>query len=166
MTKRGNLLKTVLFLLVLCTSFPLTAQIKGTITDNQHKPIEFVNVALYALPDTTFITGAVTDSLGNYTITTDRVKNSLIKVTMVGFKTGLSVITDEVTPVVRHLTLETDERMLQELVVEGERPDYMGQKSSLDATRDTRFFSLSFLYRFGGYKEKERKEVDTSRFGM
>ena len=122
MTKRGNLLKTVLFLLVLCTSFPLTAQIKGTITDNQHKPIEFVNVALYALPDTTFITGAVTDSLGIYTITTDRVKNSLIKVTMVGFKPGLSVITDEVTPVVRHLTLETDEKMLQELVVEGERP--------------------------------------------
>jgi hypothetical protein len=44
--------------------------------------------------------------------------------------------------------------------------DYMGQKSSLDATRDTRSFSLSFVYRFGGYREKERKEVDTSRFGM
>jgi len=115
-------LKTVLSLLVLCTIYPLSAQIKGTVTDTQLKPIEFVNVALYALPDTTFITGAVTDSLGNYTITTDRVKNSLVKVTMVGYKTGQSVITDEVTPVVRNFTLETDERMLQELMVEGERP--------------------------------------------
>jgi len=122
MIKHGNLLKTVLSLLVLCSTFPLSAQIKGTVTDTQLKPIEFVNVALYALPDTTFITGAVTDSLGNYTITTDRVKNSLIKVTMVGYKTGHLVITEEVTPVVRNLTLEPDERMLQELVVEGERP--------------------------------------------
>lgn len=122
MIKHGNLLKTDLSLLVLCSTFPLSAQIKGTVTDTQLKPIEFLNVALYALPDTTFITGAVTDSLGNYTITTDRVKNSLIKVTMVGYKTGHLVITEEVTPVVRNLTLEPDERMLQELVVEGERP--------------------------------------------
>lgn len=43
--------------------------------------------------------------------------------------------------------------------------DYKGQKSTLNAFRDTRTVSLSFVYRFGGYKEKERKEVDTSRFG-
>jgi hypothetical protein len=43
--------------------------------------------------------------------------------------------------------------------------DFKGQKSSLKAFQDTRLFSLSFVYRFGGYKEKERKEVDTSRFG-
>lgn len=43
--------------------------------------------------------------------------------------------------------------------------DYRGQKSSIDGFRDTRTASLSFVYRFGGYKEKEREEVDTSRFG-
>ncbi|MDD3789704.1 MAG: hypothetical protein PHO94_13580, partial [Petrimonas sp.] len=43
--------------------------------------------------------------------------------------------------------------------------DYMGQKSTLKAFRDTRSISFSFIYRFGGYKEKDRKEVDTSRFG-
>jgi hypothetical protein len=43
--------------------------------------------------------------------------------------------------------------------------DYKGQKSRFKAYRYTRTFSLSFIYRFGGYKEKERKEVDTSRFG-
>ncbi len=43
--------------------------------------------------------------------------------------------------------------------------DYKGQKSTLKAYRDTRAMSLSFIYRFGGYQEKERKEVDTSRFG-
>jgi hypothetical protein len=29
----------------------------------------------------------------------------------------------------------------------------------------TRNFTLSLVYRFGGYKKKETKEVDTSRFG-
>lgn len=43
--------------------------------------------------------------------------------------------------------------------------NYKGQKSTLKASRDTRAVTLSFVYRFGGYKEKERKEVDTSRFG-
>jgi hypothetical protein len=43
--------------------------------------------------------------------------------------------------------------------------DYREQKSNQVTFRDTRSISLSFVYRFGGYKEKERKEVDTSRFG-
>ncbi len=43
--------------------------------------------------------------------------------------------------------------------------NYKGQKSTLNAFRDTRAVSLSFIYRFGGFKDKERKEVDTSRFG-
>ena len=29
-----------------------------------------------------------------------------------------------------------------------------------------RSLTVSFSYRFGGYKKKEAKEVDTSRFGM
>ena len=122
MTMRENSLKTILSLLVLCTTLPLSAQIQGRVTDNRHNPLEFVNVVLYALPDTTFITGAVTDSLGNYTITTDPQKNSILKATMVGYRTEQSVITGDEPPVVRNFTLEPDERMLQELVVEGERP--------------------------------------------
>lgn len=43
--------------------------------------------------------------------------------------------------------------------------DFKGQKSRLDTFQDKRMVSLSFVYRFGGYKEKEQKEVDTSRFG-
>lgn len=43
--------------------------------------------------------------------------------------------------------------------------DYKGQKSILKAYRYTRTFSILFVYRFGGYKEREREEIDTSRFG-
>ena len=44
--------------------------------------------------------------------------------------------------------------------------DYKGQKGTMDTFQDTRMVSLSFVYRFGGFKEKERKELDTSRFGV
>jgi hypothetical protein len=30
---------------------------------------------------------------------------------------------------------------------------------------DSRFVNLTFTWKFGGYTEKERKKVDTSRFG-
>lgn len=39
------------------------------------------------------------------------------------------------------------------------------QDVSMRLINDTRSVSLSFSYKFGGYKESRRKEVDTSRFG-
>ena len=43
--------------------------------------------------------------------------------------------------------------------------DYKGQKMEMDNNYYTSFFSLNFVYRFGGYQKREIKEVDTSRFG-
>lgn len=43
--------------------------------------------------------------------------------------------------------------------------NYANQNFDMNTTYYLRSFSLSFSYRFGGYKEKEHKEMDTSRFG-
>ena len=40
---------------------------------------------------------------------------------------------------------------------------FKGQNLSVDYSC-YRTFGLAFTYKFGGYKEKQRKEVDTSRF--
>lgn len=40
-----------------------------------------------------------------------------------------------------------------------------GQRFEIIQHADSRYVSLSFTYRFGGFKSKERKKVDTSRFG-
>ena len=40
-----------------------------------------------------------------------------------------------------------------------------GQRFEINQHADSRSFSLSFTYKFGGYKAKEHKDVDTSRFG-
>lgn len=43
--------------------------------------------------------------------------------------------------------------------------DYRGQKMKMNNDFHTRSVSVNFVYRFGGYKEKTVKKVDTSRFG-
>jgi endonuclease III len=43
--------------------------------------------------------------------------------------------------------------------------NYKGQNLNMNTGYYTRLFNLTFSYRFGGYKEKEHKGVDTSRFG-
>ena len=45
------------------------------------------------------------------------------------------------------------------------RIDYANQHSRTKFNKSNRNITLSFLYKFGGYKEKKRKEVDTSRLG-
>ncbi len=42
---------------------------------------------------------------------------------------------------------------------------FKGQYLDMNTNYYTRNFTVRFVYRFGGYKEKEKKEVDTSRFG-
>lgn len=45
------------------------------------------------------------------------------------------------------------------------RIDYANQHSRTKFHNDNRSVTLSFLYKFGGYKEKRRTEVDTQRLG-
>lgn len=46
------------------------------------------------------------------------------------------------------------------------RMHYANQNLNMNMLPDSRAVSLSFTYKFGGYKSRERKEVDTSRFGQ
>ena len=44
------------------------------------------------------------------------------------------------------------------------RMNIEGQNIRMHIVPDSRYISVSFTYKFGGYKEKQRKEIDTSRF--
>lgn len=72
------------------------------------------------------------------------------------------ILSSDSNSVVRDLVQENDTTQFGYGAVTGYDGYY---KLSGKAFQDTRLFSLSFVYRFGGYKEKDRKEVDTSRFG-
>ena len=43
--------------------------------------------------------------------------------------------------------------------------DESGQYSRIKQLDDTRCFTVSFIWKFGGFKQKEHEKVDASRFG-
>lgn len=49
--------------------------VEGTVFDEKGSPVEFANVVAFTLPDTTFLSGTMTDSLGHFSVETQG-KNS------------------------------------------------------------------------------------------
>ena len=110
--------KLPLLLIVLMTvAVPISAQIKGTIHDNSNNPIEYVNVALFSMPDTTLIGGSVTDSVGNFTITSDEIENTFLQISMLGYESQRVR-----TQAFQNIVLQPSSEYLDEVVIEGERP--------------------------------------------
>lgn len=61
--------KAIITIIFSCVLAPAMSQtgLKGTVIDQSQKtPLEYANIALYGLPDSTLIKGAVTDENGNY----------------------------------------------------------------------------------------------------
>ena len=76
--------------LMLFISVKINAQtITGTTTDETNQPIEFVNVALYSLPDTLLITGTTTDLKGDFTMDIPPLekKDILLRASFIGYMT-------------------------------------------------------------------------------
>ena len=103
-------------LLVAMTTFAKTQDIGGKVVDAQGNPLPYVNVVLLALPDSTFVQGAVTDDQGIYKITTTQ-NDGLLKFSSVGYVTTIVKAADGLT-----IQLEEDAQMLGEVVVKGTLP--------------------------------------------
>ena len=80
-------LKIIISFLLGGIIIPLNAQIKGTVSDSENKPIEFANVAIYSLPDSTLIAGTTTDDSGAFLLTADNSSNKLLRVSFIGYET-------------------------------------------------------------------------------
>ena len=82
-----RLLALVSFFWALITTATAQTDISGTVTDKTSgTPLEFANVVAYTTADTTFITGATTDSQGRYKLSGLQLP-VVIKVSMIGYTT-------------------------------------------------------------------------------
>lgn len=81
-------MKRFVFVSILCfVTIAIKAQsINGRVIDEQSQPMPFVNVVWLNRTDSTFITGAVTQEDGTFSIATDR-HDGLLKVSSVGYST-------------------------------------------------------------------------------
>ncbi len=102
------------------------AEIFGTVTDEHGNPVAFANIVLFQPEDTTKMGyGAVTDIKGYYKLANVKPNSYRLQVSFVGYKTchtNLTVPESNTHPIVQNFTLVTDELVLKELVVEGQRP--------------------------------------------
>ncbi len=102
--------------------------IKGTITDEQQRPLEFANVEVYSLPDSVPVTGTVTDSIGVFTLNVSDLSNSVIKVSLAGYETVNIVPANEQT-----IVLKYKNQMLGEVAIVGERKPFEMKRGNLVA---------------------------------
>ncbi len=115
-------LRSLMAGLLLCLTFNiLFAKVKtyeGNVKDDSGNPLEFVNVTLQNLNDSTLIDGAVTDAEGKFSVRGDG--NSLfLKVSAMGFEDR---IIDNLDANLGDIFLAPASYMLGEIVVKGSRP--------------------------------------------
>lgn len=76
----------ILLILILSANHIQARKIEGHVIDNQKAPLEFVNVILFSLPDSVFITGTTTDSTGYFAIENITINNNhLLQVSCIGY---------------------------------------------------------------------------------
>ena len=116
-----------LFLLTaFCLLFPQvtvsqneTWNIRGNVIDgNTKEPLPFVNVVLYSLPDTAFVTGTATGDKGDFSLSTTP-NECILKISMLGYQTVTLKVKNEQIGTV---SLLQQEEMLKEVVIKGSAP--------------------------------------------
>ena len=106
------------FSLLLCSFvLPLSAQIKGTVTDTDNNPIGYANVALYSLPDSVLIAGTITNETGQFSLTNEINSDAIVKISFIGYQPQILPARPE-----QQIYLQPDTTMLDELVVKGTLP--------------------------------------------
>ncbi len=80
-------MKKILFTMLLVGMIiPMSAKIKGTVTDTDNNPVKYAKVAIYSLPDSVLIAGTTANEWGEFTFPNYYSVNKLIKISYNGYK--------------------------------------------------------------------------------
>ncbi len=91
---------------------------KGILRDQAGKPVSFANILLYALPDSSFITGTMSDNKGVFLLESPRKIKGFIKVSCLGYQPYTAIA----KPNMRLIRLQEDVNVLNDVVVKAKRP--------------------------------------------
>lgn len=123
-------MKLLLCIMSMFVSVFMYAQIKGAVIDEDSQPIGYANVTLYSLPDSIFITGTITNELGQYAI--DKIgdtNSSFLKISALGY------ISETIYPIMqgRTIQLQHNKYSLNEIVVYGQREIFKSRGTDIIA---------------------------------
>lgn len=121
---------TILLTLLLVIHFHAQCQvIIGRVVDKKNHPIEFANVALYALPDSSLVAGTITDIEGAFTLPNHHTENCFLRASFVGYKTQTTNISANIV-----IVLDPETELLNEVTVTATRPNISSRKGVLTTT--------------------------------
>ena len=110
-------LSWLFFLTALCAQ---SQTFTGKVTDADQAPLPYANVVLLALPDSTFVTGTVSDENGGFTLqVAPEVPSLLLRVSSIGYATTYRACHQQDLGVI---SLPLDTQVLEEVVVKGDLP--------------------------------------------
>jgi len=107
-----------------------TYDVSGKVIDEQGEPIAFVNVVLLAMPDSTFVQGAVTDAQGAFRIVTDK-NDGLLRLTSIGYETVYVKAASGLT-----IRMKEDTQLLGEVTVKSTLPKTFVKGDAMRTTVD------------------------------
>jgi Outer membrane protein beta-barrel family/Carboxypeptidase regulatory-like domain len=122
--------------------------IKGRAVDStSQKPVEFASVALLAATDSSIVQGAITDSLGLFTINNLPEGSYIITISSVEyrkvFKGPLVISVSETELDLGNFPLVTDDKALSEFVVRGTKPVFQQRMGTIIVNVDSKMFKTS-----------------------
>lgn len=122
---------TLTLLSVFSLLFSIQAQLKGTLIDQDQQPIEFANIALYSLPDSVMITGAVSDEKGDFMLNDNGagIDNAFLEISFIGYET-------QTVPAINNQTVVmiAEAFTLNEVVIKGNLPKIRLKNDALVTT--------------------------------
>ena len=112
------------------TSLSVYAQISGVVVDSHSQPLSYANVSLYSLPDSTLISGTITNADGQFSFDhANSTGHECLKISAIGY------ITAFVSPVKSKQTvqMQSNEYALKEVVVSGKRDIFKSRGTDIIA---------------------------------
>lgn len=101
-----------------------TGKVIGRLVDMDGKPVEYANVRLYSVTDSSFITGGVSNISGHFVIPTDA-KEAILEASRIGYKT-LKINTSAGNIGTLHMT--TDAIKLKNMIVQADGISFLNDR--------------------------------------
>jgi outer membrane receptor protein involved in Fe transport len=138
----------IIWLLLPMSSFAQQGTIRGKAIDNtSQKSVEFASVALLSVKDSSLVKGAMTDSSGVFELSNIKEGTYILTISSVEyqkvFRGPLMVNLQQPLLDLGQVTMVTDNRLLQEVVVSGSKPIFERKTGSIVMNLDSKLFKTS-----------------------
>ncbi|MDE5870958.1 MAG: carboxypeptidase-like regulatory domain-containing protein, partial [Muribaculaceae bacterium] len=118
----------------------IAATVKGKIIDSQGQPLIGATATLLALPDSSIVTGMMTDADGGYVFRNITPRRYALKASMTGMDTEITdfTVADSIKEIeVPTLKLYDESTVLKELIVKGVNAAVVAKEDTLEFNADS-----------------------------